>query len=134
MANKKIASIEAKTNEKEAINMATNANEGTKIILKDAEGKEYTLEYNRRSVERMEKSGFKMDADYPATMIKQLFQGAFLMHHKGMTPDRVQEIWDAQTAKTELLTELTRLYMKPVNDLMEDPEGKENETPTWKSV
>lgn len=114
--------------------MATKENEGTKIILRDAEGKEYTLEYNRRSVERMEKSGFKMDADYPATMIKQLFQGAFLVNHKGMTPDRIQEIWDAQTSKTELLTELTRLYMKPVNDLMDDPEGKTDETPTWKSV
>lgn len=109
------------------------AKEFSRIILKDDEGREYTLEFNRRSVERMEKNGFKLDTEQPNTMISELFQGAFLMHHKGMTPDRIREIWDVQRNKDELLTALTKLYMKPLNDLMAEPEG-ESDSPTWETA
>lgn len=114
--------------------MAKNekAKEFSRIKVKDEEGREYTLEFNRRVVERMERSGFKLDTDRPNTMITELVQGAFTMHHKGMTPDRVREIWDAQRKKDDLLTALTKLYMKPLNDLMAEPEG-EDENPTWET-
>ena len=114
--------------------MATNEQDFSKIIIEDGQGNEYTLEYNRRSVERMERSGFKLDVEFPNTMITQLFQGAFLMHHKGMTPDRIREIWDAQTNKEKLLEALTKLYTKPLNALMENPEGATDDNPTWKTV
>ena len=134
MAKKTIAANAAKTNKKEAIHMATKERDFSQIIVRDDNGNKYTLEYNRRSVERMEKSGFKLDTDYPHTMITGLFQGAFLMHKKGMTPDRIKEIWDAQTSKDKLLEGLTQLYMKPLNDLMEDPEGKADDNPTWETA
>lgn len=109
------------------------AKDFSQIILKDGEGREYTLEFNRKSVEIMERNGFKLDTETPNTMISELFQGAFRMHHKGMTPDRIREIWEAQRRKDELLTALTKLYMKPLNDLMAEPEG-EDDSPTWETA
>ena len=105
----------------------------SQIILKDDEGRKYTLEFNRRIVKRMEKNGFKLDMEQPNNMIADLFQGAFLMHHKGMTPDRISEIWDVQRKKDELLAALSKLYMQPLNDLMAEPEG-EDDSPTWETA
>lgn len=105
----------------------------SKIIMKDDEGNKYTLEFNRRIVERMENNGFKLDTDRPNTMITDLLIGALTMHHKGMTKERALEIWDCQRKKDELLTALTRMYMKPLNDLMAEPEG-DDDSPTWETA
>ena len=83
----------------------------------------------------MERRGFKIDTDYPYTMIDDLFLGAFQMHHKGMMPERVKEIWKQQSHKDDLLGALTKLYMKPLEELMADPDGEEEtENPTWETV
>ena len=103
------------------------------IILKDKDGNEYTLEFNRKTVERMERNGFVVDTDRPYTMITQLFNGAFQMHHRKIDADRVQRIWDEQTKKDDLLQALVQMYMEPITSLMQDPEG-EDENPTWKMV
>ena len=52
-----------------------------------------------------------------------------------MDPEKVKEIWKQQSHKDELLGILTKLYMKPLEDLMAEPEGEEEtETPTWETV
>ena len=133
MANKK--SVPASPARKEGKPMAaTNEKEFTKVIIKDAEGNKYTLEFNSRVVKRMERNGFKIDTDYPNTMIDELFAGAFQMHHKGMMQEKTQKIWAQQTKKDELLGILIKLYMKPLEDLMNEPEGDENADPTWETV
>ena len=115
--------------------MAATEKDFTKIIISDKEGTKYTLEYNARVVKNMERRGFKIDTDYPYTMIDDLFLGAFQMHHKGMTPDRAKEIWKQQSRKDDLLGALTKLYMKPLEELMAEPDGEEeNENPTWETV
>ena len=107
----------------------------SKVIISDKDGNKYTLEFNARVVKNMERRGFKIDTDYPHSMIEDLFLGAFQMHHKGMMPEKVKEIWKQQTRKDELLGILTKLYMKPLEDLMAEPEGEEeNENPTWETV
>ena len=114
---------------------ATNEKEFSKLIIKDEKGNSYTLEFNARVVKNMERRGFKIDTDYPNTMIDELFLGAFQMHHKGMLPERVKEIWKYQKHKDDLLGVLTKLYMKPLEDLMAEPEGEDNDdTPTWETV
>ena len=114
---------------------ATENKEFSKVVISDKSGKKYTLEFNARVVKNMERRGFKIDTDYPHTMIEDLFTGAFQMHHKGMTPEQIREIWAQQTKKDELLGVLTKLYMKPLEDLMAEPEeDEENETPTWETV
>ena len=134
MANKK--SVPASQVRKEGKPMAaTNEKDFSKVIISDKEGTKYTLEFNARVIKNMERRGFQLNTDFPHTMIEDLFLGAFQMHHKGMTPERAKEIWKQQTKKDELLGILTKLYMKPLEDLMAEPEGdEENETPTWETV
>ena len=107
----------------------------TKITIRDGEGNKYTLEFNARVVKSMERNGFKIDSDYPYTMIEKLFTGAFQMHHKGMMPERIMEIWNFQSKKDDLLGALIKLYMKPSEDLMNEKNdvGGENEDPTWET-
>lgn len=120
---------------KEGKPMAATEKEFTKVIISDKEGSKYTLEFNARVVKNMERRGFQLNTDYPHTMIDDLFLGALQMHHKGITPDRAKEIWKQQTKKDELLGVLTKLYMKPLEELMAEPEGTdENADPTWETV
>ena len=134
MANRK--SVPASQERKEGKPMAaTNEKDFTKVIIKDEEGTKYTLEFNARVIKNMERRGFQLNTDFPHTMIEDLFLGAFQMHHKGITPEQAKAIWKAQTKKDELLGILTKLYMKPLEELMAEPEGgEENETPTWETV
>ena len=106
----------------------------SRITIRDGEGNKYTLEFNARVVKSMERNGFKIDTDYPYTMVEKLFTGAFQMHHKGMMPERIMEIWNYQTKKEDLLGALVKLYLKPVEDLMSEGDaGNENEDPTWET-
>ena len=103
------------------------------IILKDENGKEYSLEFNRKTVAAMENNGFVLDLDRPNTMIDNLFYGAFQMHHKRIDRETVRKIWDDQTQKEQLLTALVKAYQKPLEELMSEPEGAEA-NPTWKEI
>lgn len=104
------------------------------IIVKDTNGNEYKLEFNRKTVASMEGNGFVMNLEAPNTMIDALFYGAFQMWHKRIDRDRVREIWKEQRGKEKLLTALVKEYQKPLEDLMAEPEGDEDENPTWKEV
>lgn len=105
-----------------------------KQIMLTYKGVDYTLEFNRRIVRRMEEGGFKIDTDKPATMITELFKGAFQMHHRRISPDLAEEIWDAQRDKDGLLTTLVTMYTEPIAALMDEDSEGEDETPTWKVI
>ena len=94
---------------KEGKPMAANEKDFSRITLRDKEGNAYTLEFNARVVKSMERKGFKIDTDYPLTMIDDLFLGAFQMHHKGIMPERAKAIWKQQGKKDELLGALKYL-------------------------
>lgn len=138
MANMKDNIVPVDQARKEGKPMAANEkknNDFTKVVIRDSEGNKYTLEFNARVVKSMERRGFKIDTDYPRTMIEELFVGAFQMHHKGMMVERIMNIWAEQTKKDDLLGILTKLYMKPLEELMAEPEGEdENANPTWETV
>lgn len=103
-----------------------------KQIVIAYKGNDYTLEFNRKTVRRMEESGFVVDTNKPATMITDLFRGAFQMHHKRIDPNLVEEIWDAQKKKDELLSVLIQMYTEPIAALMDEEADGEDENPTWK--
>ena len=133
MPRKKIVPIDSAR--KEGKPMAATEKDFSKVIISDKEGTKYTLEFNARVVKNMERRGFKIDTDYPYTMIDDLFLGSFQAHHKGITPDQAKEIWKQQNRKDELLAALTKLYMKPLEELMANPDGEdENADPTWETV
>lgn len=105
-----------------------------KQIVITYKGSDYTLEFNRRVVKRMEESGFRINTETPATMITDLFHGAFQMHHRRIDAGLIDEIWDAQKKKDDLLTALVQMYAEPIAALMDEPDDEEDANPTWKMV
>lgn len=103
-----------------------------KQIIINYKDNEYTLEFNRKTVRRMEDAGFVPDTNKPETLVTELFKGAFMMHHRRIDPALVEEIWDAQKKKSELLGVLSSMYAEPIASLMEDDDSGEDENPTWK--
>ena len=92
------------------------------IIVDEENGREYTLEFNRKTVVKTEQAGLdinKMDG-LPMTMIPILFWGAFLMHQPYMTREQTDKIlFDALGGlSAEELTKLGTLYAVPFQTLI----------------
>ena len=98
--------------------------------------KEYCLEYNRRSVEMMEKKGFVASdiETKPITVLPALFAGAFLANHRYVKQDVIDEIFSKMTNKTELIGKLAEMYNEPIMALVDEPEESEGNldwTASW---
>lgn len=99
-------------------------------------GKEYTLEYTRRTVTEMEKKGFVATeiTEKPMSTLPALFSGAFLAHHRFEKQDVIDEIFSKLTKKEELIGKLAEMYNEPILALVEEPEeskGNVTWTATW---
>ncbi len=104
-----------------------------KFTYKD---KEYTLEYTRRSVERMERNGFNATEmrDKPMTTLPALFAGAFIANHPWVKQELINEIYSKMTNRQELIGKLSEMYNEPIEALLDDPEENEgnlNWTASW---
>ena len=100
------------------------------------EGKEYTLEFTRRTVTEMERKGFVVqDVERkPMTTLPTLFAGAFLAHHRGVRQDIIDKIFAHMTNKEELIGKLAEMYNEPILILVDEPEESEGNlkwTATW---
>lgn len=100
------------------------------------EGKEFILEFTRRSVETMERNGFVASEvrDKPMSTLPALFAGAFLAHHRFVKQDVIDRIYEKMTNKQELIGKLAEMYNEPINALVNDPEedeGNVNWTASW---
>jgi hypothetical protein len=95
-----------------------------KQIRFEHDGKEYTLEFTRKSIETMERQGFIASdiVDKPMTTLPALFAGAFLAHHRYIKKELVDEIYSKMTNKQDLLSKLAEMYNEPIQALMEEPE------------
>ena len=104
------------------------------IITDPEEGREYTLEYSRKTVTKAEAAGLdinKLDSA-PMTMVPILFWGAFLMHHPGMRQeDTTRILFDGLGGlKSEEAEYLGRLYAEPFKALVAgNDEGKSENPP-----
>ena len=99
-------------------------------------GKDYTLEYTRRSVERMEREGFLASEmrDKPMTTLPALFAGAFYANHPWVKREVVNEIFAKMGDKSELIGKLAEMYNEPISALVDDPEenaGNVSWTASW---
>lgn len=101
-------------------------------------GKDYKLEYTRRTVQEMEREGFEVDniQSKPMTALPALFAGAFKANHRFMKRDLVDEIYQAMPNKEGLIQKLAEMYNEPLQSLLSDPdEGSEkkveNFTANW---
>ena len=100
------------------------------------EGKDYTLEFTRRTVAEMEKKGFIASdiTDKPMTTLPALFAGAFLAHHRFVKEDIINDIYSKLTKKEDLISKLAEMYNEPILALVEEPEKAEGNldwTATW---
>lgn len=88
------------------------------------EGKDYTLEFTRRTIKQMEDEGFvaKNIDDRPMTLLPALFAGAFKAHHRFVKQDVIDEIYANMPNKDKLIEKLAEMYNEPILALMEEPE------------
>lgn len=99
-------------------------------------GVTYTLEFTRKTVELMEKSGF-VAADMerkPMTLLPALFAGAFLAHHRFVKRDVIDAIYAKLNHKDELIGALVDMYNEPLMALLDEPEQENDEgNLSWKA-
>lgn len=84
------------------------------FIYKDVD---YTLEYTRKTLEKMEADGIvlaQLDKK-PVTILPKLFQYAFFAHHKRITKSLVEEIFELFTDKNEMYNKLSTMAMDTLN-------------------
>ncbi len=100
-----------------------------KVLEFSFDGKDYKLEFTRRTVEEMERRGFIASevTEKPMTCLPTLFAGAFLAHHRFVPSETIDRIFAAMTHKDELIGKLAEMYNEPIRALVEEPEdGKGN--------
>lgn len=108
----------------------------TYVDKKTGVSTDYCLEFTRRSVEMMEKSGFVASdiENKPMTVLPALFRGAFLANHRFVKADVIDEIFSKMTNKTELIGKLSEMYNEPIMALVDEPdesEGNVDWTASW---
>lgn len=94
------------------------------IKINDADGKEYTLSFNLKTVRQMSDNGFNIQqvSENPITLIPRLFAGAFLRYHRTIPQSKIDEIWEQIEDKEGFITALVELYNDPVDKLFGEPE------------
>lgn len=100
------------------------------------DGKDYCLEFTRKSVETMERNGFKASDidDKPMSTLPALFAGAFLANHRFVKKEVIDEIYSKMINKGELISKLAEMYNEPIMTLVAEPdenEGNLNWTASW---
>lgn len=88
------------------------------------EGKDYTLEFTRRTIRQMEDEGFvaRNIDDKPMTLLPALFAGAFKAHHRFVKQDVIDKIYASMPNKDKLIEALAEMYNEPIASLMDEPE------------
>ena len=110
--------------------MSNSKSESVKpMVITDPEaGREYTLEYSRRTVAKAEQAGLDVNAleSKSMTMIPLLFWGAFLMHHPQMTREQTDKIlFDGLGGlNADEMAHLGKLYAAPFQTLIASEDGE----------
>lgn len=87
-------------------------------------GKDYKLEYTRRTVKQMETAGFMIGdvPDKPLTLLPELFAGAFRAHHRNEKQETIDEIFSNIKDKSKMIEALGEMYREPLETLLEEKE------------
>ena len=107
-----------------------------KQIRIEYQDKEYCLEFTRKSVETMERSGFVASNinDKPMSTLPSLFAGAFLANHRFVKQEVIDAIFSKMTNKVELISKLAEMYNDTLSSLIGEPdenEGNLSWTASW---
>lgn len=101
-----------------------------KFTYKDVD---YTLEFTRKSLEKMENDGIVLSqiAEKPVTMIPKMFKYSFHANHKRLSNELIEEMFNLFTDKNSLFDKLSEMAMDALNTLFEEP--KEKNAIQWKA-
>lgn len=97
-----------------------------KVIQFTYKDVDYTLEYTRKTLEKMEADGIvlsQMDQK-PVTILPKLFQYSFYAHHKRISKALVEEIFELFTDKNDMYNKLSTMATDTVNTLFEENDSK----------
>ena len=77
----------------------------SKQITFSCDGKNYCLEFTRRTIRQMEDRGFNIQAinEKPMTLLPDFFAGAFLANHKNVKRELIDEIYANMPKKDKLI-------------------------------
>ena len=100
------------------------------VITDPDDGREYTLEFNRKSVSKTEQAGLDINKLDTATMtmIPIMFWGAFQWHHPHMTREQTDKIlFDGLGGlRKDELEQLGKLYAEPFKTLVANEDESAN--------
>lgn len=98
------------------------------------DGKDYCLEYTKRTVKMMESKGFVPEkiVEAPMTYLPELFAGAFLANHRFVKSEVIEAIFEKFENKSELINALIEMYNEPIKALTADSE--EGNSIAWTRV
>lgn len=96
-------------------------NEAIKKIIVEVLDNEYTLEYNRKAVERMEERGFNMGKieEKIVTSVNLMVEGGLYKNHRNLVGQKLDDVVEAITNEydlNELLPLLTEMIAASVPD------------------
>ncbi len=104
----------------------TDVDEVRPIKIKDSvDGREYTLEFDKKSVRFADARGFALeDVDrYPMSKMYELFWYAFRMHHPSVSLEKAERIFDGIGQLPDgFIQRLAALYTKPFMGFTEGDE------------
>lgn len=107
-----------------------------KQITFSYKGKDYTLEYTRSSIRRMERDGFDTNSaeQSPMSAVYALFRGAFYANHRSIDTKVVDEIFDNLGDLHEWADDLLEMYkdtFEPTADDSDEKSGEIHRTKSW---
>lgn len=96
-------------------------------------GKDYVLEYNRKSIEYIERQGFSISqlAEKPMLMLPMAFSGLFFKNHKNTRQSEIDEIYDNFKNKDMLINTIAEMLNEAYSSLQDDNQEGNIE---WKVV
>lgn len=107
-----------------------------KQIHIEFDGRKYILEFTRKTVAQMERSGFRVDELMAKPMISlpQLFAGAFLSKHPTVDRGTINKIYAKLPNKEALIEALSTMYNEPINALLDEPAEGDVGNASWELV
>lgn len=107
-----------------------------KQIKFEDNGTKYLLEYNRESIEILERQGFNVKemTEKPMTMLPLAFQGLFYKNHRNVKKSFVDECYKRFKDKDKLIELMAEMIMETYNSLTSDEDAGDKGNITWEIV
>lgn len=107
-----------------------------KQIKFEDNGTKYILEYNRESIEILERQGFNVKemTEKPMTMLPLAFQGLFYKNHRNVKKSFVDECYKRFKDKDKLIELMAEMIMETYNSLTSDEDTGDKGNIEWEIV